>query len=40
MAVRAFEAELGNEGKGRVEMIRLLWEILKAEKTLYPNSAK
>lgn len=32
MAVRAFDAELGNEDQGRVELIRLLWNILKSEK--------
>lgn len=32
MAVRAFEAELGNEDQGRVEIVRLLWEIFEAEK--------
>ena len=32
MAVRAFEAEIGNKGQGRVEIVRLLWQILEAEK--------
>jgi len=32
MAVRAFEAEIGNADQGRVKIVRLLWEILAAEK--------
>ena len=32
MAVRAFEAEIGNEDQGSAEMIRLIWDILRAEK--------
>lgn len=32
MAVRAFEAEIGNKGQGRVEIVRLLWQILEAQK--------
>ena len=32
MAVRAFEAEIGNEDQGSAELIRLIWDILRAEK--------
>ena len=32
MAVRAFEAEIGNVDQGRVEVVRLLWQILEAQK--------
>lgn len=32
MAVRAFEAEIGSKGQGRVEIVRLLWQILEAQK--------
>ena len=32
MAVRVFEADIGNADQTRVKIVRLLWEILAAEK--------